>query len=65
MASTGSNKIVSVHSYDAANKDACWLYGNEEGLPSATVADSSKLSIYNAYTSKAALFATAGLILKT
>jgi len=65
MASTGSNKVVSVHSYDAANKDACWLYGNEEGLPSSYVADKDFMSIYNAFTSKAALFAKADLILKT
>jgi len=65
MASTGSNKVVSVHSYDAANKDACWLYGNEEGKPSSYVADPKYMSIYNGFTSKAALFATASLILKT
>jgi len=31
MASTGSNKVVSVHTYDDANKDGCWLYGSENG----------------------------------
>jgi len=31
MASTGGNKVVSVHTYDSANKDGCWLYGNEQG----------------------------------
>jgi len=65
MASTGSNKVVSVHSYDAANKDACWLYGNEEGKPSSYVADPLKMSIYNSFTSLDALFSKADLILKT